>query len=157
MTASDYMKIISSYIIDKVENNTDMTSVNFNFKSVSENENLFYSIEELDEQRNLRFFLKFPCKNKADFFGALNSMLVQYFKENDLLCYSAMNVKGGQKEKFIMSTYSGVNINLDINDFVDEAMYSEFKEYLDEEVQEELTETTVVLAKSVKMASYQGV
>ena len=68
--------------------------------------------------------------------------LQQTLKENDLVNYSATQIRNDNAIKFSIVSHNNVSVNLDIKDELDEKVCNKFKSYLDQEEIQELESTS---------------
>ncbi len=142
MDVVDYMQILKQCVLGKINNLSDMNLVNFNIKSKLVNDHIVYSVSEFNEVGDMTFFIEFSCDSKVAFYDAFNMMIVKTLKENDLVNYSATQIRNDNAIKFSIVSHNNVSVNLDIKDELDEKVCNKFKSYLDQEEIQELESTS---------------
>lgn len=148
MNAFDYMKLVSEYIINKLESKRDLNeSINFDIKPVRDlfTNELFYEIKEVINYKYQTFYLKFPCLNKDDFYNAVRQLIIEYIKNNEILMYTATSKDNLLNNTFSIKSKTLVNINFILEDATDELIFNQFNEYLvmkdeNNDLEEELDE-----------------
>ena len=134
MSIFDYINWVSGYIVNRIESkNINDGNMVFNVMPVRDRKTnvLSYVVEECSNDKTpLR--MEFVCENKDKFYDALNTVLIEYFKNSDLLAFTAIDGIEDCKSSLSLVAKNRSSVNLFVEDELDFVMFSEYKKYLDE-------------------------
>lgn len=153
MSTFDYMNVVSGYIINKLENKKDMEeSIEINIKPVKDidTNDLTYEVREIKDFKEQVFYLKFKCESKEEFYSAVKSLLIEYFKNSDdLIAYYATSKPLAENSKFSIVTKSRAQVSFDLEDEQDKMVFESFKNYLNGKTQVAKTQENNVLEEEL--------
>lgn len=134
MNTFDYMNLVKWYFIKKIENKnvTDcFDEIKITSKREEQTNNLYYVVEQLDDNNERLFYLKFFCNNKYEFYEAINLLLIEYFVNNDNLLYTSTRNDEINGKTFSFVSSNLVSITFNIEDELDSLIFLKFKEFID--------------------------
>jgi len=161
MSIFDYINWVSGYIINRLESKENEgyisnTKVSINPIKDFNTGRLSYEILEKNLKNENVFYSKFAVDNKEEFYNSIYTVLIKYFKNSDLLSYSAINQLSNQKSFTIATKYGDV-ISFGLEDENDLLIFSQFKTYLDEIVTVKSEESTEKVEENRDVITYKKI